>query len=123
MLGEQAIAVQLLEPDRLWPYVKTIAAITAATIGVSMSDKMNRFLGDTPGRVLLKLILVSLFVGVIMNAFNWSPLDILYGFENFARRIWNLGFGAIERFAGYFLLGAVVVVPCFIILRLLSYRR
>ncbi|WP_288192059.1 DUF6460 domain-containing protein [uncultured Phyllobacterium sp.] len=88
-----------------------------------MSDKMNRFLGDTPGRVLLKLILVSLFVGVIMNAFNWSPLDILYGFENFARRVWNLGFGAIERFAGYFLLGAVVVVPSFIILRLLSYRR
>ncbi|WP_368855839.1 DUF6460 domain-containing protein [Klebsiella pneumoniae] len=37
--------------------------------------------------------------------------------------MWNLGFGAIERFAGYFLLGAVVVVPCFIILRLLSYRR
>ena len=88
-----------------------------------MSERMNRFLGDSPGRVLVKLIVVSLVVGVVMNAFDWSPIDILYGFENFLHRIWNLGFGAIERFAAYFLLGAVVVIPCFIILRLLSYRR
>ncbi len=88
-----------------------------------MSDGMNRFLGDTPGRVLVKLIVVSLVVGVVMSAFDWSPMDILYGIENFVRRIWNLGFGAIERFAGYFLLGAAVVIPCFVLLRLLSYRR
>jgi hypothetical protein len=91
--------------------------------GEKMSKGMNRFLGDTPARVLVKLILVSLVVGVVMSAFDWSPMDILYGIENFVRRIWNLGFGAIERFAAYFLLGAVVVIPCFIILRLLSYRR
>ncbi|MGH6862539.1 MAG: DUF6460 domain-containing protein [Phyllobacterium sp.] len=88
-----------------------------------MSDRTNSFLGDTPGRVLLKLIVVSLVVGVVMSAFDWSPMDILYGIENFVRRIWNLGFGAVERFASYFLLGAVVVIPCFIILRLLNYRR
>jgi hypothetical protein len=88
-----------------------------------MSDKINRFLGDTPARVIVKLIVVSLVVGVVMNAFDWSPIDVLYGIENFFRRIWNLGFGAVERFAAYFLLGAVVVIPCFVILRLLSYRR
>lgn len=88
-----------------------------------MSDRANSFLGDTPGRVLLKLIVVSLVVGVVMSAFDWSPMDIVYGIENSIRRIWNLGFGAIESFASYFLLGAVVVIPCFIILRLLSYRR
>lgn len=88
-----------------------------------MSEKTNSLLGDTPGRVLLKLIVVSLVVGVVMSAFDWSPMDIVYGIENFVRRIWNLGFGAVESFASYFLLGAVVVIPCFIILRLLSYRR
>ncbi|MDQ0998130.1 hypothetical protein QFZ34_003312 [Phyllobacterium ifriqiyense] len=88
-----------------------------------MSERTNRFLGDTPGRVLLKLIIVSLVVGVVMSAFNWSPMDIVYGVENFVRRIWNLGFGAIEGFASYLLLGAAVVVPCFIILRILNYRR
>lgn len=88
-----------------------------------MSERTNRFLGDTPGRVLLKLIVVSLVAGVVMSAFNWSPMDIVYGIENFIRRIWNLGFGAIESFASYLLLGAAVVVPCFIILRLLNYRR
>jgi hypothetical protein len=59
-----------------------------------MSERINRFLGDSPGRVLVKLIVVSLVVGVVMNAFDWSPIDILYSFENFIRRIWNLGFGA-----------------------------
>jgi hypothetical protein len=88
-----------------------------------MSERTNRFLGDTPGRVLLKLIVVSLVVGVVMSAFNWSPMDIVYGIENFIRRIWNLGFGAIESFASYLVLGAAVVIPCFIILRLLNYRR
>lgn len=88
-----------------------------------MTDRSNSFLGDTPGRVLLKLIVVSLVVGVVMNAFDWSPMDIVYGVERFIRRIWNLGFGAIESFASYLLLGAAVVVPCFIVLRLLNYRR
>jgi hypothetical protein len=34
-----------------------------------------------------------------------------------------MGFLAIDRFVGYFLLGAAIVVPAFIILRVLSYRR
>lgn len=88
-----------------------------------MSERTNRFLGDTPGRVLVKLIVVSLIVGVVMSAFNWYPMDILYGIQDFFRHLWNLGFGAIERFAGYFLLGAAVVIPAFIVLRLLSYKR
>jgi hypothetical protein len=34
-----------------------------------------------------------------------------------------MGFAAIDRFVGYFLLGAAIVVPAFLILRLFSYRR
>ena len=33
------------------------------------------------------------------------------------------GFRAIDRFVGYILLGAAIVVPAFIILRLASYRK
>ena len=35
----------------------------------------------------------------------------------------DMGFEAIERFFGYFVLGAVIVVPAFLILRLLNYRK
>jgi hypothetical protein len=82
-----------------------------------------RFLGDSPLRVALKLIVLSFLVGVVMSAFGWSPFDILAGIREFLAGIWNMGFRAVERFFGYFLLGAAVVVPAFVILRLLSFRR
>lgn len=86
-------------------------------------SSITRFLGDTPARVALKLIIVSFLVGIAMAAFGLSPWDIYYGMENFVRGLWHMGFDAIYRFWGYFLLGAAVVVPAFIVLRLLSYRK
>ena len=38
-----------------------------------MSDRVNRFLGDTPGRTLVKLLVVSLIVGFIMTVFGIYP--------------------------------------------------
>jgi len=37
--------------------------------------------------------------------------------------LWNLGFRAIDRFLGYILLGAAIVVPVFILLRVANYRK
>lgn len=88
-----------------------------------MSDGVNRFLGDAPGRVLIKLILISLVVGVVMSAFNWTPYDILWGIRDFVLRLWNMGFSAIAHFVDYLILGAAVVIPVFILLRILSYRK
>ena len=84
---------------------------------------MTRFLGDSPLRVILKLLVVSFLVGLVMSAFGWSPYDVLDGIRNFFLDIWNMGFSALERFFSYFLLGAAIVIPAFIILRLFSYRR
>ncbi|MER8951298.1 DUF6460 domain-containing protein [Mesorhizobium sp. M0833] len=84
---------------------------------------LNRFLGDTPLRVILKLLVVSFLVGLVMNAFGWSPMDVLYGIRNFFIDLWNLGFHAIDRFLGYILLGAVIVVPAFILLRIANFRK
>lgn len=88
-----------------------------------MSERLNRFLGDTPVRVILKLLVLSLVAGVIMSALHWTPYDVFYAFRDFVLHIWNMGFKAIHRFADYIVLGAVVIVPLFLILRILSYRR
>lgn len=88
-----------------------------------MSDRVNRFLGDTPGRVVVKLLLISIVVGVVMSTFNWTPYDILWNIRDFFLRLWNMGFSALARFGDYLILGAAVVVPAFILLRILSYRR
>lgn len=84
---------------------------------------LTRFLGDSPSRVLIKLLIVSFIVGFIMSVFNWSPLDVYYSLRDTVLGIWNMGFEALGRLGGYILLGAFIVVPGFIILRLLSYRR
>lgn len=84
---------------------------------------LTRFLGDSPLRVLLKLAVVSFLVGLVMSAFGWSPLDIVHGIREFLLAIWNMGFRAFGHFAGYLMLGAAIVVPAFLILRILSYRR
>ncbi|PLP60394.1 hypothetical protein CYK37_04425 [Mesorhizobium loti] len=84
---------------------------------------LTRFLGDTPFKVFLKLLVVSFLVGIVMSAFGWSPFDVLYGIRNFFVDLWNLGFRAVDRFVGYILLGAAIVIPAFILLRLASYRK
>ena len=70
-----------------------------------MSDGVNRFLGDTPARVLIKLVLISLVVGVVMSAFHWTPYDIFYGIRDFFLRLWNMGFSAISGFVDYLIFG------------------
>jgi polyferredoxin len=88
-----------------------------------MAGNVSGFLGDTPGRLIVKLIIVSLIVGVAMSAFGLSPLDLFGTIRDFVMRLWNMGFSAIGKFADYLLLGACVVVPAFIVIRLFSYRR
>lgn len=84
---------------------------------------MNRILGDSPLRVIVKLIVVSLLVGWVMSIFGWTPLGIWYALQDAVLDLWYSGFAALGRFGDYILLGAAVVIPVFILLRLLSYRR
>lgn len=85
-----------------------------------MSQTLNRILGDTPGRVLVRLVFLSLVAGVVMAALGIEPYDIVDGIRDFVESIWNMGFSAVEKVFRYFLLGAVVVVPIWILLRLLK---
>ncbi len=88
-----------------------------------MANGMTRFLGDSPARVAIKLIVVSFVVGIVLTAMNWTPLDFIYRIWDMLVSLWNMGFEAIERFFNYFLMGAVIVVPAFILLRVLNFRR
>ncbi|ACE89604.1 hypothetical conserved protein [Rhizobium etli CIAT 652] len=97
--------------------------IPRATRRWRMSDQVNRFLGDSLGRTLIKLIVVSLIVGFVMTVFGLTPWNIIYGFRDFILEIWHRGFSALGRVGDYLLLGATIVIPLFLILRLFSYHR
>lgn len=88
-----------------------------------MSGNLTRFLGDSPARTIVKLIVISFIVGAVMSAFNWYPVDVIYAVRDFLVNVWNLGFAALGRFGEYLVLGAVIVIPVFLVLRVLSYRR
>ncbi len=88
-----------------------------------MADQINRFLGDSPGRTIVKLIVVSLIVGFVMAVFDLRPFDILHSLRDFVLDLWHSGFRALGAFGDYLLLGATIVIPAFILLRLFSYRR
>ncbi|WP_099867929.1 DUF6460 domain-containing protein [Pararhizobium haloflavum] len=88
-----------------------------------MSGRVTRFLGDTPGRTVIKLLIVSFIVGVIMSAMNWYPMDVYYWLRNFVLYLWDLGFEAFGSVGRYLALGALVVIPIFLVLRVFSYRN
>lgn len=88
-----------------------------------MSDSVNRFLGDTPARTAVKLIVVSLIVGFIMAVFGIDPGDIVRGIRNLVMDLWHTGFAALGRVGDYLILGATIVIPVFIVLRLMSARN
>jgi hypothetical protein len=88
-----------------------------------MAEGLNRFLGDTPGRVIVKLLVLSLIVGFLMTVFGWTPTGIFRSIRDFILDLWYTGFDALGEVGDYLLIGAAVVIPLFIILRLLSFRR
>lgn len=89
-----------------------------------MTDSsLNRFLGGSPGQVALRLVFLSFVVGIILAALNMNPLDLLYMAWDFIERLWNMGFEALGRLGGYLVAGALVVLPVWIVLRLLAVGR
>ncbi|HEY8580232.1 MAG TPA: DUF6460 domain-containing protein [Beijerinckiaceae bacterium] len=84
---------------------------------------LERFLGGSPGIVLVRLIVVSLIVGALLMWLDIRPGDILFAVERFFHRIWMLGFDAVREIIAYVLAGAVIVVPIWLVMRVLNMRR
>lgn len=83
------------------------------------ASPLNRFFGGPPGWVLVRLILLSVVIGVIFSVLGLHPWDLVEAIERALRRIWAMGFDAVREAFAYFLLGAIVVFPVWLVLRLL----
>jgi hypothetical protein len=87
------------------------------------NDTVTRFLGGPPLAVLGKLVLLSILVGVVLAALGLDPWNIVESVRRLIHWIWELGFDAVVRLWRYFLLGAAIVVPIWLIMRLLNAPR
>ena len=73
--------------------------------------------------VCLRFILLSVLVGVVLSALGLDPFDIRNSIQLLFRPLWNMGFDAFSWVWGYFLLGAVIVIPIWLIIRLVNAPR
>lgn len=81
------------------------------------------FLGGSVLGVLVRLTILSIVVGIVLSALGITPDNFFYQINVLLRRIYDLGFGAIESVLGYLILGAMVVVPIWFISRLIKSTR
>nr|WP_321458436.1 DUF6460 domain-containing protein [uncultured Cohaesibacter sp.] len=89
-----------------------------------MADsKLSRFFGGSPGPVILRLIGLSVVVGIVLSSLNLRPQQVFYYITSFIQHIYYMGFDAIHWAIQYFLMGALIVIPIWIILRLLKIGR
>jgi len=90
-----------------------------------MSDRLqdnrryatSRFLGGPPLSVAFRLILLCVLVGVILHALGFDPGNIVASIRRMVQAIWDMGFDAVRWVWRYFLLGAIIVIPIWLIVR------
>ncbi|WP_062227545.1 DUF6460 domain-containing protein [Aureimonas frigidaquae] len=82
-----------------------------------MSGSVSNFLGGSPLAVIVKLAIISLLVGILMSWLDLRPMELVDWVVDFVRYLWFSVFGSLNRAFDYFLLGAVIVVPIFLISR------
>jgi hypothetical protein len=87
------------------------------------NDTVTKVFGGSPLAVLGRLILICILVGVVLNALGLDPFDIVQSIERLVRSIWNMGFDAFRWLWRYFLLGAVIVIPIWLIMRVVNAPR
>jgi len=89
-----------------------------------MSDNyVTRFLGGPPLSVLFRLILLSVLVGVILEVLGLDPWNIIASLRALVVRIWDMGFDAVRWLWRYLLLGAAIVLPVWLVLRLVRAAK
>lgn len=83
---------------------------------------LERFLGERPGGLVVRLLLISLFVGFVMTVFGFDAADLVRGVTDAIRDVLRDGGGVFRQIGGYVMTGAAIVVPVWIVLRLMRAR-
>src|SRR5436309_15739153 len=82
------------------------------------NNYVARFFGGPPLSVIFRLILLSILIGVILEVLGLDPFNIINSLRTLVLRIWDMGFDAIRWLWRYLVLGAAIVVPVWLIIRL-----
>ncbi|EJF76059.1 hypothetical protein HWV54_01875 [Bartonella alsatica] len=87
-----------------------------------LSNSFHTFLGGTLGSVTLKLLILSFLVGIVMNFLGWTPGSFIQKMIKFFKSLWETGFITLANLSYVTMMGAIIVVPIFLILRLIHKK-
>ena len=83
---------------------------------------LERALGGPPIAVFTRLLVVSLVVGALLMWFDIRPFEIFDALRRLVDRLWYLGWDSVRTIVNYLAAGALIVVPCWLVLRLMNFR-
>jgi hypothetical protein len=86
------------------------------------NPNLERALGGSPLGVIVKLIFLSLIVGAVLAFLGLTPRGLFQALGNFVASILNMGTDAIRMVAEWVVAGALIVIPLWLVLRLLGRR-
>jgi hypothetical protein len=84
---------------------------------------VTRFFGGPPLSVIFRLVLLSILIGVILEVLGLYPWNVIDSLRSLLLRIWDMGFDAVRWLWRYLLLGAALVVPIWLIMRLVRIAK
>lgn len=79
---------------------------------------LNSVFGGSPLGVIVRLALISLVVGIVLSALGIDLSNFTYRIGALLRNIYDLGFRSLDWVLQYMLLGAIVVIPIWLVTRL-----
>lgn len=80
---------------------------------------LRDFIGGSPLAVAIRLAILSILVGVALSFFGITPRNLFYVLDDFIRSIYDMGFEAFRWLGEYLLLGAMIVIPIWLLVRFL----
>lgn len=105
------------EPPRYWSQ-----SASAARWQREHDTPVRRFIGGSPLGVFIKLVVVSFIVGALLVMLKIRPVDVFNEVSDLINWVYLEGLRSFRDFGNYIVAGAAIVVPVWLLMRLLSYR-
>lgn len=88
-----------------------------------MANPLQRLFGTNPRETLIRLIFLSILVGALLAIFRVTPIEVFDMLGEAIERLLADHFRLIRDILRYFVYGAMIVVPIWLILRLINIIR
>ena len=89
----------------------------------SGDNAVSRFLGGNPVSVAIKLVIISVIVGALLHFAGLSPAALVRGIGRMVESVIGSGWDAVRSLTDFAIYGAIIVVPLWLVARVMAARK